>query len=365
MADFENLHEIVKQAQQNLTKNDWDYLIGGSETETTVRRNRQALDALALRPQVLTDVSRVNLEGKLLGHPLRIPVLLPPIGSVQVFDAGGGVSVARAADEFGTMMILSSACAPGFEEVASSTQGAKIYQLYVIGDDDWLFEQIERSVAAGYVGFCLTVDTQVYSRRERDISKRYVPASGRRVQASAQRVNPGMGFGQQAKLTWDKVKRIKESFDVPLILKGIASADDAARACELGVEVVYVSNHGGRQLDHGLGTMRILPEVVKAVDGAAEVVVDGGFMRGTDVIKGLALGANAVAVGRLECFAMAAGGAPVVVRMLEILEHEMQVAMGLLGRASLDELSPQVVTEAEPVGPAHVTSAFPLLEEGY
>ena len=365
MSEFLTLHEIVKQAESNLTKNDWDYLIGGSETETTLKRNRQALDALALRPKVLTDVSEVNVAGALLGHRMRIPVLLAPIGSLQVFEGGGGVSVANAAHEFGTMMMLSSACAPGFEEVASATEGPKIYQLYVIGDDDWLFEQIEKSVALGYVGFCLTVDTQVYSRRERDIAKRYVPASGRLARAAAQQIRPAVGFGQQAKLTWEKVARIKESFDIPLILKGIASAGDAKRACELGVEVVYVSNHGGRQLDHGLGTMQVLSEVVEAVDGNAEVVVDGGFMRGTDVVKGLAMGANAVGVGRLEGFAMAAGGASAVVNMLEILEHEIQIAMGLLGRASIDELSPEALTEAEPVGDSHVTSAFPLLEEGY
>ena len=365
MAEFLNLHEIVKQAEHNLTKNDWDYLVGASETETTLKRNRQALDALALRPRVLTDVSEVQLETEILGHRLRIPVLLAPIGSVQVFETGGAASVAQAAHEFGTMMILSSACSPNFEEVAPLTESPKIFQLYVLGDDDWLFEQIERSVALGYVGFCLTVDTQVYSRRERDIAKRYVPASGRRVDPSIQRQAAAMGFGQQARLTWDKVKRIKDRYDVPLILKGIATAEDAVRACEHGVEVVYVSNHGGRQLDHGRGTVEILPEVVRAVDGRAKVIVDGGFLRGTDVIKGLALGADAVGVGRLEGFAMAAGGAPAVVRMLEILEHEMQVALALLGRSSIAELSPDALAEARPVGPAHVRSAFPLLEEGY
>lgn len=367
MAEFLTLHEIVKQAEQNLTKNDWDYLVGAAETETTLKRNRQALDSLALRPRVLTDVSQVEVEGELLGHPLRIPVVLAPIGSVQVFEAGGAASVAQAAAEFGTLMILSSACSPSFEEVASLTEGPKIYQLYAVGGDDWLFQQIERTVALGYAGFCLTVDTQVYSRRERDIAKRYVPASGRRVDPEMQRraAAAGMGFVNQAKLTWDKVKRIKDTFDIPLVLKGIATAEDAARACDLGVEVVYVSNHGGRQLDQGRGTVEILPEVVRAVDGRAQVVVDGGFMRGTDLVKGLALGADAVGVGRLEGFAMAAGGAPAVVRMLEILEQELQIALALLGRASLAELDPEAVVAARAVGPAHVKSAFPLLQEGY
>jgi glycolate oxidase len=348
------LQEIVASARAQLGQGEWDYLVGGAETETTLRRNRHAIDALALRPRVLTDVSQVDTGVELLGHALRIPVFLPPIGSVQVFEAGGGSSVAAAAERFGTLQFLSSACQPGIEEVAAASAAPKVYQLYLVGDEQWTIEQFQRAADAGYAGLCLTVDTQVYSRRERDLLKRYVPLSGRQVAAVGD-------FVWQARMTWDLVDRIKDRFDLPLVLKGIATAEDAGLALEHGVDVVYVSNHGGRQLDHGRGALEMLPEVVAEVAGRVPVVVDGGFLRGTDVVKAVALGADAVGAGRLECFGMAAAGADGVVRALEILEHEIQVAMALCGVSKLEQLDAARVCAAAPVGEAHVTSAFPHL----
>jgi glycolate oxidase len=314
------LQEIVASARAQLGQGEWDYLVGGAETETTLRRNRHAIDALALRPRVLTDVSQVDTGVELLGHALRIPVFLPPIGSVQVFEAGGGSSVAAAAERFGTLQFLSSACQPGIEEVAAASAAPKVYQLYLVGDEQWTIEQFQRAADAGYAGLCLTVDTQVYSRRERDLLKRYVPLSGRQVAAVGD-------FVWQARMTWDLVDRIKDRFDLPLVLKGIATAEDAGLALEHGVPVV----------------------------------VDGGFLRGTDVVKAVALGADAVGAGRLECFGMAAAGADGVVRALEILEHEIQVAMALCGVSKLEQLDAARVCAAAPVGEAHVTSAFPHL----
>ena len=360
--DFMTLHEIVKAARANLSHGVWDYLIGGAESETSLKRNRLAFDRRALKARVLNDVSEVSVDRNVLGVPLRIPVLLAPIGSIQVFESGGGASVAAAAETFGVMQILSSVCTPDFETLAKQSSVAKIYQLYALGDEAWMMDLIERTIAAEYTAFCLTVDTQVYSRRERDIAKRYVPASGRQVQQA--QVGRG-GFGTQAKLTWGLVKRIKDRFSIPLVLKGIACAEDAAMACEHGVEVVYVSNHGGRQLDQGRATLDMLPEVVKAVAGRATVIVDGGIQRGTDVLKALALGADAVGVGRLEALAMAAGGTAGVVRMLEILEQEIRINLALMGLPSIDLLTPESVVPAEPVVLPHVTSAMPLLSEGY
>lgn len=360
--DFMTLHEIVKAARANLSHGVWDYLIGGAESETSLKRNRLAFDRRALKARVLNDVSEVSVDRNVLGVPLRIPVLLAPIGSIQVFESGGGASVAAAAETFGVMQILSSVCTPDFETLAKQSSVAKIYQLYALGDEAWMMDLIERTIAAKYTAFCLTVDTQVYSRRERDIAKRYVPASGRQVQQA--QVGRG-GFGTQAKLTWGLVKRIKDRFSIPLVLKGIACAEDAAMACEHGVEVVYVSNHGGRQLDQGRATLDMLPEVVKAVAGRATVIVDGGIQRGTDVLKALALGADAVGVGRLEALAMAAGGTAGVVRMLEILEQEIRINLALMGLPSIDLLTPDSVVPAEPVVLPHVTSAMPLLSEGY
>jgi isopentenyl diphosphate isomerase/L-lactate dehydrogenase-like FMN-dependent dehydrogenase len=166
-------------------------------------------------------------------------------------------------------------------------------------------------------------------------------------------------------MTWDTVAHIKETFDIPLVIKGVGVAADAARCVEAGVDVVYVSNHGGRQLDHTRACIDVLPEVVEAVGGRVPVLVDGGFLRGADVVKALCLGATAVGLGRLEGLAMAAGGAPAVVRALEILEHEIQTTMALLGVASLDALGPELVERSVAMAPAGVLSAFPLLAEDY
>jgi glycolate oxidase len=352
---FQTLQEIVKAARQNLAPGPWDYLIGGAESETTLRRNRQALDSLAFRPRVLRDVSRIDCTSRLLGRPIRIPVMLAPIGSIESFDPGGGASSARASAEFGIPQMLSSVCNPGLEAVAQAADNFRIFQLYVRGDDAWVDDHVRRAVDHGYAAFCLTVDTACYSRRERDLAKRFVKPW--RVRAS--------GFDYQAGLTWDHVKRFKDTHDIPLALKGIATAEDAALALDHGVEILYVSNHGGRQLDHGRGSMDVLPEVVDVVSGRATIIVDGAFMRGTDVVKAIATGAQAVGVGRLECLGLAAAGVPGLVRALELLEDEIRICLGLLGVADLASLNRSYLHAAAPVARPHVTSAFPLLEEGY
>jgi glycolate oxidase len=352
---FQTLHEIVKAARQNLAPGPWDYLIGGAESETTLRRNRQALDSIAFRPRILRDVSRIDCTSTLLGRRVRIPVMLAPIGSIESFDPGGGASPARASQEFGVPHMLSSVCNPGLEAVAKAADNFRIFQLYVRGDDAWVDDHVRRAVDCGYSAFCLTVDTAVYSRRERDLAKRFVKPW--RVRAT--------GFDYQAGLTWDNVKRFKDTHDIPLILKGIATAEDAALALDHGVDAVYVSNHGGRQLDHGRGSMDVLPEVVAAVGGRATIIVDGAFLRGTDVVKAIATGANAVGIGRLECLGLAAAGPAGLVRALELLEEEIRIALGLLGASSLAELDTSYLHPASPVNRPHVTSAFPLLEEGY
>lgn len=352
------LHEIVRHAQQNLDRNHWDYLIGGADTEASLRRNRHGLDSWVFRPRILNDVSEIDITTELLGTPMRIPVLLPPIGSVQVFEAGGGQSVAEAAARFGVLQMLSSVCTPDFETVAAAVPGPRIYQLYLMGDQVWMDDIITRAIDAGYTGFCLTADLPTYSRRERDIIKKFTPPSGSQAGSPA--------FNYQGSMTWDTVDHIKSRFDIPLIIKGVNIAEDAARCVDAGVDVVYVSNHGGRALDHTRACIDALPEVVQAVAGAVPVVVDGGFMRGADVVKGLCLGADAVGMGRLEGLALAAGGADAVVRALEIVEREIKITMALLGIDRLKGLKPALLERTMPLAPTHVLSAFPLLdEEGY
>lgn len=357
MPEFLTLHEIVRQAKRNLDQGSWDYLVGGADTESALRRNRGGVESWVFKPRILNDVSDVQVSTSLLGVPLRIPVLMPPIGSVQVFEEGGAASVAQAVDEFGILQVLSSVCTPDFETLAREHPGPRIYQLYLVGDEAWMDDIIERAMAAGYTAFCLTADTQTYSRRERDILKRYVPLSGRRA---------GSGdFAAQAKMTWDTVAHIKQKFDIPLIIKGVGVGADAARCVEMGVDVVYVSNHGGRQLDHTRACIDALPEVVEAVAGRVPVVVDGGFMRGADVVKALALGADVVGMGRFEALSIAAGGAQGLLTALNILEHEIKTSMALAGVARLGELSPDLVTRETPLAAPHVLSAFPFIDEGY
>ncbi|MDH5577061.1 MAG: alpha-hydroxy-acid oxidizing protein [Betaproteobacteria bacterium] len=352
--EFLTLHEIVAAARANLAPGPWSYLIGGTETETTLRRNRQALDAVAFRPRVLRDVSRVDAGAACLGRKVRLPVLLAPIGGLESFVEGGAAAAARGAAQFGVPQMLSSVCKPGLEETAAAADTLRIFQLYVRGDDAWVDDHVRRAREHGYRAFCLTVDVAMYSRRERDIAGRFV---------KPWRAGAAAGRNYQAALSWDQVKRFKDRHDLPLILKGIATAEDAVIAAEHGVEVVYASNHGGRQLDHGLGSLAVLPEIVAAVAGRAQVWVDGGFMRGSDVVKALALGAQAVGLGRLPCFGLAAAGVPGLVRVLELLEEEIQTCLGLLGATSCAELGARHVAAAAPVGPPGTLSAFPLLGE--
>ncbi len=357
MPEFLTLHEIAKKAQQNLDQGAWDYLIGGADTESALRRNRSAVESWVFKPRILNDVSEVHCATQLLGSPLRIPVIMPPIGSIQVFAPEGALAVAEAVQEFGILQILSSVCLPTFEDLATALPGPRIYQLYLTGDEAWMDDVIARAIEAGYTGFCLTADTQTYSRRERDMLKRYVPLSGR--------VAGGGDFAAQARMTWDTVAHIKDNFDIPLVIKGVGVAEDARRCVEMGVDVVYVSNHGGRQLDHTRACIDALPEVVEAVEGRVPVLVDGGFMRGADVVKALCLGATAVGMGRFEGLAMAAGGRQALLTALEILEHEIKTTMALAGVNSLQQLGPELVTRESALAPAHVLSAFPFLTEGY
>jgi isopentenyl diphosphate isomerase/L-lactate dehydrogenase-like FMN-dependent dehydrogenase len=349
---FMNLHEFVTVARQNLNRNNWDYLIGASETETTIARNRAALDAIGFRPRVLRDVSEVDCSKELFGKKLRLPVLCAPVGSLENFEPGGGATVAAATSEFGNGIILSSVSHPGLEKTAAAAgDGFRIFQLYVRGDEAWVDDHVRRAMDNGYDAFALTVDTDSYSRRERDIAKRH---ERRRVRVGDARI-------YQARFNWKDIDRIKKLSKIPVILKGIATHEDATIAVEHGVDCVYVSNHGGRQLDQGIGSIEALPEVVEAVKGRAKIMVDGSITRGTDVVKALILGADAVACGRLYVYGLAAAGGPGVVRLFEILEDEVRICLSLLGVTSYPQLDRSYIRAAPLVVPPQVHSPFPHL----
>jgi glycolate oxidase len=282
---------------------------------------------------VLRDVEKIDTSATLFGHKLRLPVIFAPIGSLQDIVEGGGIAPCQAAAKFGVVHMLSSACSPGLEEVAACNEHAKIFQLYVRGDQVWVDDYVERVVANKYIALCLTVDLDYYGRRERDLAKRYV-ATARRGAASDH---------FQARFSWADVARIR---------KRIRNS-------------IYVSNHGGRQLDHGKGSIAVLAEVADAVRGRAELVVDGGFMRGNDIVKAMALGAKAVGIGRLQGLAAAAAGVDGMVRMLELLQDEVTRCLGLLGVTSFAELDKNYLAPVAPVPRPWLDSAFPLLKEGY
>jgi len=350
---FQNLHEFIRKARSNLNQNAWDYIAGAAETETTMRRNRMALDEIAFRPRVLRDVRKVDGSVEQFGRKMRLPVVLAPVGALEIFDAQGAASVARGAGTFGASHMLSSVSEPGLEKVAEAAPDAlRFYQLYVRGDDAFVEDVVSRAVKHNYAGFCLTVDTAHYSRRERDIAKRYVRES--RLRAT--------GGDYQKGLEWRTVKLVKDKYKIPLIIKGIATAEDAAMAVDHGVEWIYVSNHGGRQLDHGRGAMHVLPEIVDAVKGRAKIMVDGGFCRGTDIVKAIAMGADLVGIGRLQCWALAAAGEAGIARMLELLEDEVLRCLGLLGASSFAEVSKTCLHQATATNLPSVFSAFPLLD---
>jgi isopentenyl diphosphate isomerase/L-lactate dehydrogenase-like FMN-dependent dehydrogenase len=353
---FQTLHELVKAARLKLNANIWDYLVGATETETTLQRNRAALDSIAFRPRVLRDVSQVDSSGDFLGkRRIRLPVALAPVGSLDSFEPGGAATAGRAAAAFGVPIIVSSVTEPGLERSAKAIgDGPKVFQLYVRGDAAFVDEHVKRAMDAGYDAFAITVDTAHYSRRERDIAKRFVKHWRARSE----------GMNYQAALNWSDIARFREKHPgVTLILKGIGAPEDAEIAVQHGVQVVYVSNHGGRQLDHGLGSLAVLPEVVQAVSGKARVWMDGGISRGTDLVKAVALGAEVVGIGRLYCYGLAAAGEEGVKRVLELLEDEVQTCLGLLGAASFAAVGRRQLQAVPPVVAPHVHSAFPLLAE--
>jgi glycolate oxidase len=347
--DFITNQELILEARRKLSQAQWDQLTGGSESETTMRRNRAAYDRWALRPRVLRDVSKIDTSTRFMGQLLRIPVVLAPVGGLNNFYPDGDAESAAAASRFGTVQVLASGANPRMERIAATGEFPKVFQLYTQGDDDWVRGIVERVKPAGFMGLCLTVDVAIYSRRERAM------LTGNRLGAQF-RADGRANY--MAALTWDDMDRIREMGDLPFVLKGVATPEDAEIAVQHGVDVIWVSNHGGRQLDHGLGSLDVLPEIAAAVNGRAEIVVDGGVQRGSDVLKAIALGANAVAIGKLQGWSLAAAGSDGVVRALEILEDEIVSAMGLLGVTSIHQLDPSYLAPAEPVTQPHEMSIW-------
>ena len=358
MADgvpFLNLAEIELAARERLTPLAYEYYVGGANDEVTVRENRAAFERLALRYRVLVDVSRRSTSTTVLGMPVDFPVLVAPTAFQRLACDDGEIATARAAAASGTIMILSTASTCTIEDVAAS--GAPLwFQLYVYADRGLTKALVERAEASGMRAIVLTVDAPILGRRERDLRNRFHLPDGVRLAnvPSSGSVPMPTGHGESGLanhfasgidpgLTWRDVEWLRSLTKLPLLIKGIVRGDDAARAVDHGAAGVIVSNHGGRQLDTAVASVRALPEVADAVAGRAEVLLDGGVRRGTDVIKAIALGARAVLLGRPVVWGLAAAGESGARRVLDLLRAEIDLAMALCGCPTVGDISRDLV----------------------
>ena len=372
LAGCYSLADLRRVARRRLPKMVFDYLDGGAEDEVTLRRNRTAFTNYELIPRVLVDVSEVNLSTTVLGQPIDFPVILSPTGLSRLFHHRGELAVIPAAARAGTIYSLSSVASYDIETAAAASGGPKWFQIYVWRDRSVIRDFIQRCREAGYNALCLTVDLPVLGQRERDLRNgmtmppRLTPRSifnvamhpwwswyylttPRPVLANVASI-PGIGLNDittQARhansqldpsVTWDDVAWMIEQWGGPFAVKGILSAEDARQAVAVGVKAIIVSNHGGRQLDHGPAPIDMLPGIVEAVGDRAEVIMDGGVRRGTDVVKALSLGARACMIGRGYLYGLAAGGEAGVSRALELLHSEIKRTMQLIGCTSIDKL---------------------------
>jgi isopentenyl diphosphate isomerase/L-lactate dehydrogenase-like FMN-dependent dehydrogenase len=350
VSEIRTTTQIAEEARDLLSAPVWEYIAGGAESEATIWRNREAINSYVFISRVLRDVSNIDPSTTLLGTKLRIPYFLAPVGGLQQVTRGGAATAGVAASAFGTLQVVSSVSEPTLEATAEASTGDKWFQLYIRGDMDWVRDWIARIKKNGYKALVITVDSAYYGNRERQVIRDWLPDW---------RKNNVTGNEFQKMTTWEDIDRIRDMWGGPVVLKGIQSAVDAEIALKHDIAAIWISNHGGRQLDHCRGALDVLPEVVDVVKGRVPLVVDGGFLRGTDALKAIALGATAVACGRLYAMALAVAAERGVERMLEILEFEITNAMGLLGVTALDQLSAAYVKKT--TTPAS-TRAFPLYD---
>jgi 4-hydroxymandelate oxidase len=352
---FTNLIELEALARERLEQGAFEYIAGGADDEVTIRRNREDFASIGLRPRYLVDVSHIDTATTVLGNPLSFPVMLAPTAGHKLCCTEGEVATARAAASAGVIQVLSTLSTTRMEEVAEATDAPKWFQLYIYKDRGVTRHLVERAEAAGFKALCVTVDVPAIGNRERDRRNMFafppelplanlidVQLENMPVGVVGAASESGLGAYIASKwdpsLTWADIDWIRSITRLPVAIKGILTAEDALLAAEHGVTSVVVSNHGGRQLDGAPSGIAALPEVAEAVGDRLEVLVDGGFRRGTDVLKALALGARAVLIGRPYMYALAVGGEEAMTAMLAILRQELVNAMALTGRTSIGQI---------------------------
>ena len=373
-----SLADLRRAAKRRLPRAVFDYMDGAAEDEVTMRRNQADFGRYELLPHFLTDVGNIDLSVSALGADLDVPFILAPTGMSRLFHSSGERAVARAAQKAGTMYSLSSVATTSIEDIARIGTGPKMLQLYVWRDRGILKDFIQRAKESGYTALCLTVDLPQAGQRERDLKNGFtVPPQIRLSNIVDTMLRPDwlldfltsprmklenvLTHADAAQnlfsvieytaaqfdptLTWDDMAWMIGEWGGPFAIKGILTVDDARRAVETGVSALILSNHGGRQLDHAPSPISVLPEVADALGGKAEIILDGGIRRGTDVIKALCLGADAVMAGRAYLFGLGAGGEAGVDRALELLTAEIRRNMALLGCPSVQRLGGKYVRE--------------------
>jgi len=368
-----NIEDLRRAARRRLPRVVFDYIDGGADAEITLRENCRAFEAITFRPRCAVETPPSDLRTSVLGLPLSLPFLFAPVGSSRMFYPRGEEVAARVAGAAGTVYILSTLSGCRLEDVKKATQGHAWYQVYLCGGREVAASTIGRARDAGFSALVVTIDTPVAGLRERDfrngtkelLTRRpwpmlpYVGQFIARPRWLAQFIADGglMTFPnvmlpegpmlytdvaaalEQSTVTWRDLEWIRDLWRGPIVVKGIHTSEDARRAVDVGASALVVSNHGGRQLDGVPPTLRVLPEVLSAVNGRVEVLLDGGIRRGSDVVKALCLGARAVLIGRAYAYGLGAGGGPGVTRTVDILRTGIVRTLKLLGCASVADLN--------------------------
>jgi len=369
-----NIEDLRRAAKRRLPRVVFDYIDGGAEAELTLRANCRAFEAVTLRPRCAVATPACDLRTTVLGTPLSMPLILAPVGSSRLIYPRGEEVAARAAGAAGIAYALSTLSGCRLEDVAAASKGPVWYQLYLVGGRDCALSAIERAGSSGFSALVVTIDTAVAGMRERDFRNGVkellsgklgsmlpfvgqlltkprwlmsfladgglmkfpnvvIPGEGPMTYAD---VTTALG---QSMVSWQDLGWIREAWSGPIVIKGVHTGDDARRAVDAGADALVVSNHGGRQLDGVAPTLCVLPEVLAAVDGRIEVLLDGGVRRGSDIVKALCLGARAVLAGRAYAYGLGAAGEAGVARAVEILRADLVRALKLLGCASISELN--------------------------
>ena len=372
-----NIDDLRSLARKRLPKTIFEFIDGGAQDEISLRANRADFERYAFRTRVLTDISQRDQSTTILGSPSASPLILAPTGLAGILHRRGELSASRAAAAVGVPYCLSTMSTCSIEQIAEASNVTRWFQLYVLRDRGLTKTFIDRAKVTNCKALVLTVDTKMQGPRERDMRNGFtVPpkftvgtildfavhfrwlldvglgpkVTFRNFQDSNMQVKDAVTITQfianQYDLTvnYKDLEWFKTTWGGPVAVKGILTGDDARRACDHGADAIIVSNHGGRQLDGAMSAISALPEVVEAVGDRAEVILDGGIRRGSDVIKALCLGARACMIGRAWLYGLASGGEAGVARSLEILMNEIDLALALLGRNRLGELNPEILT---------------------